>query len=165
MGSRALGRVCMSEDADVRARACVGGHTSVERDVLSFTLTFIPRVCVCVLPRLQSMDADPMAFTVTSDQGAAVEGRVLVRGVGYTSGGIPWALVGAPIESMVTADGDAWAEFVLVEGNGGVFVFVAPEGMGRATSAWSTAGNGAVGCFMYHGTVYVNRAWVRRIPE
>jgi hypothetical protein len=29
-------------------------------------------------------------------------------------GARPWALVGAPIESMLTAAGDAWAEFVLV---------------------------------------------------
>ena len=77
----------MSVCARVRARACVGGPTSVVRDVLSLTLT--PRVCVCVLPRAQSMDADPMAFTVTSDQGAAVERRVLVRFVGFTSCGIP----------------------------------------------------------------------------
>jgi hypothetical protein len=63
------------------------------------------------------MAADPAAFTATSDQGAAVEGRVLVRCVGVTSRGFPsWALVGAPIESMLTAAGDAWAEFVLVEG-------------------------------------------------
>ena len=56
-----------------------------------------------------------MVFIITSDQGAAVEGRVLVRGVGPTSRGrIPWALVGAPIESMLTAAGYAWAEFVLV---------------------------------------------------
>ena len=123
MGSRALGRLCISVCARVRARACVGGPTSVVRDVL--TLTLIPRVCVCVLPRVQIMDADPMVFIITSDRGAAVEGRVLVRGVGHTSRGkIPWALVGAPIESMLTAAGVAWAEFVLVEGYGGVFVFV-----------------------------------------
>ena len=75
------------------------------------------------------MAANSVAFTVTSDEGAAVEGRVLVRWVGWTSyGGVPWALVGAPIESMLTAAGDAWAEFVLVEGNRDVFVIVAPEG-------------------------------------
>ena len=66
---------------------------------------------------VQGMAADSMAFTMTSGAGAAVEGRVLVRGVGDTSrGGWPWALVGATIESMLTAAGDAWAEFVLVEG-------------------------------------------------
>ena len=98
------------------------------------------------------MDADPMAFTMTSDRGAAVEGRVLVRGVGYTSRReLPWVLVGAPIESMLTAAGDAWSEFVLVEGYGNVWVIVAPEGMDRAACAWSTAGNGAVGCLMYTG--------------
>ena len=85
---------------------------------------------------VQSMAADPVAFTMTSDRGAAVEGRVLVRGVGRTSRGyVPWALVGAPIESMLTAAGDAWAEFVLVEGDGDVFVFVAPEGLDRAECA------------------------------
>ena len=81
------------------------------------------------------MDADPVAFIITSDQGAAVDGRVLLRGVGHSSRGeFAWALVGAPIESMLTAAGDAWSEFVLVEGNGSVFVFVAPEGLDRAAS-------------------------------
>ena len=80
---------------------------------------------------------------MTSDEGAAVEGRVLLRGVGYTSRGyVPWALVGAPIESMLTAAGDAWAEFVLVEGGGDVVVIVAPEGLYRAACALSTAGSG-----------------------
>ena len=103
-----------------------------------------------------------MAFTVTSDQGTAVEGRVLVRFVGATSGGkIPWALVGAPIESMLTAAGDAWAEFVLVEGNGDVFVLVAPEGLDRAACAVSTAGSGTVAGSMYNGAVWVNGALVR----
>ena len=55
-------------------------------------LTLPSPVCV------QGMAADPVAFTITSDAGAAVEGRVLVRGVGRTSrGGMSWALVGAPI--------------------------------------------------------------------
>ena len=120
----------MSVCARVRARACVGGPTSVVRDVLLLSLALTPRVRVClrVLPGAQSMDADLMAFTVTSDRGAAVEGRVLVRWVGYTSRGFPsWALVGAPIEFILTAAGDAWAEFVRgVEGNGDVYVFVAP---------------------------------------
>ena len=103
------------------------------------------------------MAADPVAFTVTSDEGAVVEGRVLVRGVGRTSrGNIAWALVGAPIESMITAAGDAWAEFVLVEGIGDVFVFVAPEGLDRSASAYSTAGSGTVACWMYYGAVSVN---------
>ena len=110
----------------------------------------------------QSMAADPVAFTMTSDQGAAVEGRVLVRGVGYTSrGGRPWALVGAPIESMLTTAGDAWAEFVFVEGNGVVVVFVAPEGMDRAASVRSTAGSGTVACWMYDGELWVKGAQVR----
>ena len=123
-------------------------------------LTPNPRVCL----RVQSMAADPVAFTVTSDQGAAVEGRVLVRGVDLASrGDWPWALVGAPIESMLTAAGNAWAEFVLVEGYGFVYVFVAPEGMDRAASAWSTAGSGTVACGMYHGGVWVNGACVRDI--
>ena len=110
----------------------------------------------------QSMAADPVAFTMTSDEGAAVEGRVLVRGVGWTSrGGMSWALVGATIESMLTAAGDAWAEFVLVEGDGYVFVFVAPEGLDRAASAVSTAGSGTVACGLYVGAVWVNGARVR----
>ena len=96
------------------------------------------------------MAADPVAFTMTSDAGAAVEGRVLVRGVGRTSrGSAPWALVGAPIESMLSAAGDAWAEFVLVDGYGSVYVFVAPEGLDRAASALSTAGSGTVAGSMY----------------
>jgi hypothetical protein len=116
--------------------------------------------CVCV--RAQVIAADPMAFTRTSDEGAAVEGRVLMRCVGATSRGrIPWALVGAPIESMLTAAGDAWAEFVHVEGNGNVFVFVAPEWMDRAAGAVSTAGSGTVACGMYYGAVWVNGARVR----
>ena len=140
-----------------RVRACVGGPTSVVRDVLSLTLMLTPCVCMCVMPGAQSMAADPMAFTITSDEGAAVEGRVLVRGVGRTSRGFPsWALVGAPIESMLTAAGDAWAEFVLVEGHGLVCVFVAPEGLDRAASAYSTAGSGAVACGMSDGDVWVN---------
>ena len=155
MGSRALGRLCMFTCARVRARACVGGNTSVVRDVLTLTLTLTPRVCVCVLPRAQSMNADPMAFIITSDEGAAVEGRVLVRGVGGTSRRqIPWALVGARIESMLTAAGDAWSEFEHVEGNGDVYVFVAPEGLDTAASLLSTAGNGAMACWMYAGAVY-----------
>ena len=110
----------------------------------------------------QSMAADPVAFTMTSDQGAAVEGRVLVRGVGRTSrGNISWALVGAPIESMLTAAGDAWAEFVLVEGNGWVYVFVAPEGLDRAAGALWTAGSGTVACGMYNGRLWFNGAVVR----
>ena len=110
------------------------------------------------------MAADPVAFTVTSDRGAAVEGRVLVRVVGRTSrGNIAWALVGAPIDSMLTAAGDAWAEFVHVEGYGRVYVFVAPEGMDRAASAWSTAGSGTVACGMYYGRVCVNGARVRGV--
>ncbi len=103
-----------------------------------------------------------MVFIITSDHGAAVEGRVLVRGVGHTSRNeIPWALVGAPIESMLTAAGDAWAEFEHVEGNGDVDVVVAPEGMDRAECALSTAGNGTVACLMYSGSVWVNGARVR----
>ena len=134
------------------------------RDVLSLTLT--PRVCVCVLPRAQSMDADPTAFITTSDQGAAVEGRVLVRCVGGTSlGDIPWALVGAPIESMLTAAGDAWSEFEHVEGDGLVFVFVAPEGLDRAACGVWTAGNGTVACGMYNGAVYVNGSRARYVPD
>ena len=116
---------------------------------------------MCV-PGAQSMDADPMSFIITSDEGAAVEGRVLVRWVGVTSRGRrPWALVGAPIESIITAAGDAWAEFVLVEGNWDVDVFVAPEGLDRAACAVSTAGSGTVTCSMYNGAVWVNGAWVR----
>ena len=108
------------------------------------------------------MAADPVAFTMTSDEGAVVEGRVLVRGVGATSRGrIPWALLGAPIESLLTAAGDAWAEFVLVEGNGGVDALVAPEGLDRAACAVSTAGSGAVACGLYGGDVWVNGALVR----
>ena len=64
---------------------------------------------VCSSARAQSMAADPVAFTITSDQGAAVEVRVLVRWLGHTYRGLrSWALVGAPIESMLTAAGDAW---------------------------------------------------------
>ena len=130
--------------------------------MLLLSLALKPRVRVCVLPDAQSMAADPVAFTITSDQGAAVEGRVLVRGVGRTSlGGYPWALAGAPIESMVTAAGDAWAEFVHVEGDGDVYVFVAPEGLDRAASAYSRAGSGTVACSMYDGELWVNGARVR----
>ena len=113
------------------------------------------------------MAADPMAFTMTSDQGAAVEGRVLVRYVGLTSRyELPCALIGAPIVSMLTAAGDAWAEFVLVEGKWEVFVFVAPEGLDRAAGAWSMAGSGTVACDLYNGDVCVrvNGAWVRGRP-
>jgi hypothetical protein len=108
------------------------------------------------------MAADPVAFTMTSDEGAAVEGRVNVRWVGLTSrGGRPWALVGAPIESMLTVAGDAWTEFVLVEGDGFVYVFVAAEGLDRAAGAVSAAENGTVACWMYNCAVWVNRARVR----
>ena len=85
-----------------------------------------------------------------------------VRFVGWTSRGeIPWALVGAPIESMLTAAGDAWAEFVLMEGNGDVDVLIAPEGLDRAACAVSTAGSGTVACWMYNGDVWFNGARVR----
>ena len=111
---------------------------------------------------VQSMAADPVAFTMTSDEGAAVEGRVLVRGVGRTSRGkIPWALVGAPIESMLTAAGDAWAEFVHVEGNGDEIVLVAPEGLDRAACAVSTAGSGTVAFALVDGRLWFNGALVR----
>ena len=60
---------------------------------------------------------------------------------------------------MLTAAGDARAEFALVEGD--VWVFVAPEGMDRAASAVSTAGSGTVACGMYDGAVWVNGALVR----
>jgi hypothetical protein len=110
------------------------------------------------------MAADPVAFTMTSDAGAAVEGRVLVRYVGWTSRGLnPWALVGAPIESMFTAAGDAWAEFVLVEGDGDVFVIVVPEWLDRAACAVSAEGSGTVACGMYYGAVWVNGARVRGV--
>jgi hypothetical protein len=144
--------VCASVYAHARAPTC---------------LTLTPRVCVLVLPRAQNMAADPMAFTVTSDQGAAVEGRVLVRYVGRTSDGYaPWALVGAPIDSILTATGDAWAEFVRVEGNGFVYVFIAPEGLDRAACAVWTTGNGTVACWMYIGAVWVNGAGMRgRTPD
>ena len=103
-----------------------------------------------------------MAFTMTSDQGAAVEGRDVVRRVVGTSRWLrPWALVGAPIESMLTAAGDAWADFVLVDGYGSVYVFVAPECLDRAACAVSTTGSGAVAYWMYYGAVWVNGARVR----
>ena len=75
-----------------------------------------------------------------------------------------WALVGATIESMLTAAGDAWAEFVLVVGNGWVYVLVAPEALDRAASAYSTAGSGTVACGLFGGDVWVNGACVRGIP-
>ena len=62
---------------------------------------------------------------------------------------------------MLTAAGEAWAEFVLVEGDGDVFVLVAPVGMDRAASAVWTAGSGTVACGMYYGAVWVNGARVR----
>jgi hypothetical protein len=62
---------------------------------------------------------------------------------------------------MLTAAGDAWTEFVLVEGGGYVLVLVAPEGMDRAACAYSTAGNGTVACWMVYGGVWVNDARVR----
>ena len=105
------------------------------------------------------MAADPVAFTMTSDEGAAVEGRVLVRWVGRTSRGFPsypWALVGAPIESMLTAAGDAWAEFVFVEGHAEVPVFVTPDWIDRAASAVSTAGNGTVAYWMCDCLLYTS---------
>jgi hypothetical protein len=123
--SRACGRLYMSVCARVRARACVGGPTSVV--MLFRSPSRSHRACVCLCCRAR----------------------------------IAWALVGAPIESMLTAAGDAWADFVLVEGNGHVFVFVAPEGLDRAASAVLTAGNGTVVCWMYYGGVWVNGARVR----
>ena len=63
---------------------------------------------------------------------------------------------------MLTAAGDAWAEFV--EGNGGVLVFVAPEGLDRAACPFSTAGSGMMACGMYYGYVWVNGACVRNSP-
>jgi hypothetical protein len=108
------------------------------------------------------MAADPMSFAITSDQGAAVEGRVLVRYVSLTSrGNWPWALVGAPVDSMLTAAGDAWSEFVLVEGDGIVYVFVAPEGMDRARDAMSGHEHRAVACWTGNGEVWINGAVVR----
>ena len=121
----------------------------------------------CRLPpvrvRVQSNSADPMSFTGTSSQGAAVsvEGRVVWH-VSYTPRGAwPWALVGATIESMITAAGDAWSEFVHVRGSGAVAVFVAPEGMDGTASAYLTTGNGAVACGMVHGRVFVSGAVAR----
>jgi hypothetical protein len=79
-------------------------------------------------------------------------------------GRIHWALVGAPIESMLTAAGDAWAEFVLVEGFGDMAVFIAPEGLDRAACAYSTAGSGELACWMFSGAVWVTGACVRGWP-
>ncbi len=122
-------------------------------------LTLPSRAIVRVPARRKSMAADPAAFAMTSDVGAAVEGRVLVRWVSYTSRGYtPWALVGAPIESMLTATGDAWADFLHVGGNGEVFALVAPEGMDRAACAVLTAGSGTVACSVCDGKVWVNGA-------
>ena len=121
-------------------------------------LTLPSRACV------QSMATDPMEFTMTSYQGAAVEGRVIVRWVPCPSrcGMASWALVGAPIEPMLTAAGDAWAEFELVgggdgfvhvDGDGWVYVFISTEVMDkvmdRAACALCTPGNGAAGCSMW----------------
>jgi hypothetical protein len=105
-----------------------------------------------------------LAFSMTSDAGAVVESRGLVRFVGCTSRSqIPWALVGAPIESMITAAGDAWSEFELVEGTGWGFVFVAPEGLDRAANAFS-AETGTVACELSGGTVWVNCTMMRLRP-
>ena len=62
---------------------------------------------------------------------------------------------------MLTAAGDAWAEFVLVEGHALVCVFVAPEGRDRAAGAVSTAGSGTVAGSLYNGAVCVNGALAR----
>ena len=72
--------------------ACIVGCTRAYHTALT------PRVRArASRPCVQSVIADTMmAFTMTSDEGAAVVGRVLVRCVGYTSdGACPWALVGA----------------------------------------------------------------------
>jgi hypothetical protein len=125
------------------------------RDVYA-THAAAPVAGACVRTRVQSMDTDPMAFTITSDTGAAVEGRVLVRWVGDTSwGNDPWALVGAP-KSMITASGDAWSDFVLVEGDGGVSLIIAPEGFIRANNLVEAFGWHTVVCRMINGAVIVN---------
>jgi hypothetical protein len=112
------------------------------------------------------MAADP-TFTITSDQGLIVEGRALVRWVSDSlCENDPWALVGAPIESMITAAGDAWAEFVLVDGNGDVYVIVAPEWIDVAACAVSVRGYDVVTCFLGTGSALVNGAPVRtRTPD
>jgi hypothetical protein len=68
----------------------------------------------------------------------------------------PWALVGAPIKSMITASGDAWSDFVLVEGDGDVSLIIAPEGSIRANNVVEAFGWHTVVCRMINGAVIVN---------
>jgi hypothetical protein len=62
---------------------------------------------------------------------------------------------------MLTAAGDAWAAFVLVEGNGDVLVTASTEGSDSGAPP-----DGEVACSMNHGGVILNGAWaVEKCPD
>ena len=96
-----------------------------------------------------------------ASEGAEADGCV-VRFESMTPHGCnPSARVGAPIGAMLTAAGDAWAAFVLVEGNGDVLVTASTEGSDSGAPP-----DGEVACSMNHGGVILNGAWaVEKCPD
>jgi hypothetical protein len=96
-----------------------------------------------------------------ASEGAEADGCV-VRFESMTPHGCnPSARVGAPIGAMLTAAGDAWAAFVLVEGNGDVLVTASTEGSDSGAPP-----DGEVACSMSHGGVILNGAWaVENFPD
>jgi hypothetical protein len=90
-----------------------------------------------------------MEFAIISEEGAFVEGLVFVRHAHKTTGGFDaFALIGAPVGSMLTAAGVAWARFEHVEGAGDFYVCTEREarsqrkGMELLGAGYSTAAFG-----------------------
>ncbi len=85
----------------------------------------------CTAAKMCTREHDAgMKFTIAAT-GAVVDGAT-VRHVAYMRAvDWPWALAAVPIASMLTLPGIAWIDFVLHEGDGGVYVIVAPESLDR----------------------------------
>ncbi len=121
------------------------------------------RVCVCVparAPQHMAAAAAAMSFNPRS-VGAGGEGPVVTRVSSTLDCDDPWALMSTPLASMVTAAGDAHADFLLEEGDGVVAaVLVASDSMDRTKGA--KAGEGHVmACAMRDGAVWVDWSYVR----
>jgi hypothetical protein len=105
-----------------------------------------------------------MGFAIASTGAAAA--RNVVRWVSNVEdGNFPWALVGAPLASMLSEeDGTAWIEYVLAEGDGIVHVLVARESLDTDRAIWFQEKCG-VACYMADGELCLHGVSIRaRIP-
>ena len=90
-------------------------------------------VCVCMYvcrhACAQRAACDMFKFTIVT-RGALPEAGIVRYDRHLPGGSQPCALIGAPIGAMLTAAGDAWAEVVLLEGDGFVDAMIASDGLG-----------------------------------